>query len=647
MNYNPNFLKKASATGFIIALGIIYGDIGTSPLYVFKAIVKNKIISTELIYGAISCIFWTLTLQTTFKYVFIALRADNKGEGGIMALYSLVKHKAKWLLVPAIIGASMLLADGVITPSISISNAIEGINNIHYFSQIITPGNNVTVGIVVIIISTLFFVQKFGTKFIGIAFGPIMFVWFSMLILLGLYNIVQDVSIIKSLNPYYGYKLLTAYPEGFWILGAIFICTTGAEALYSDLGHCGKINIQISWIFVKIALITNYLGQGVWLLNHRIHTFDTNNPFYSMMPEWFIIFGVIIATVATIIASQALISGSFTLIGEAIKLNLWPRVTIKFPSVYKGQLYIPSINFILWAGCMFIIFWFRKGENMESAYGFAISITMLMTTMLMAYYVFTVRKWNKILSAIGLAIFVFVEIAFLIVNSVKLIEAWVIFVFGFILIVIMTIMFIWGYSKKLIKKFLHHVRIDRYLNKIVAISNDHELPFFGTHIVYFNKSESFEFIDKRIINSILLHKPKRAEIYWFLHIERTNDPFQNEYIINQIVPNKIIILHFKLGFKMQTKLSDHFKEILQDLYVTNKISIQNQFKNLDNKNYHTDISFIILEHFFSAENKFKFSEKFILNLYFLLKNYFPTEIQEYGLMNESVFIEKTPLFNRN
>ncbi|MCX8480589.1 MAG: KUP/HAK/KT family potassium transporter, partial [Sediminibacterium sp.] len=395
-----NFIKKFSAAGFIIALGIIYGDIGTSPLYVFKAIIKNTVISKELIYGSVSCIFWTLTIQTTFKYVILILQADNRGEGGIFSLYTLVRRKVKWLYIPAIIGASMLLADGIITPPISISNAIEGIRNIDFFESIIIPGNNLTVGIVIAIISLLFFFQRFGTKIVGYSFGPVMFIWFTMILFLGVANIVQDISILKALNPYYGYKLLTQNTGGFWLLGAVFLCTTGAEALYSDLGHCGKKNIQFSWMYVKLALVCNYLGQGVWLLKQQGQILHNQNPFYEIMPSWFLLIGVCIATVATIIASQALISGSFTLINEAVNLNFWPRITIKFPSNIKGQLYIPSLNIILCLGCVGIMLWFRKAENMEAAYGFAISTTMIMTTILMSFYMFVIRKWNKFLSCI-------------------------------------------------------------------------------------------------------------------------------------------------------------------------------------------------------------------------------------------------------
>ena len=335
-----NHAHKLSVAGLIVTLGIIYGDIGTSPLYVFGAIINHKIITEQLVYGAISCVFWTLTLQTTFKYVFLTLRADNRGEGGIFSLFALVRRYVKWIYVPAIIGAAMLLADGMITPPISVSSAIEGLAGVHGLEKVFVPGNNLTVGIVFAIISLLFFFQRFGTKIIGFAFGPIMLVWFSMILILGLSQVVHHVGILSALNPYYAYDLLVHYPNGFWLLGAVFLCTTGAEALYSDLGHCGRQNIQVSWMFVKIALVMSYMGQGAYLLDFIGQSDNGMNPFFNIMPHWFLIVGIGIATLATIIASQALISGSFTLISEAISLNFWPRVTIKFPTDQKGQIYI-------------------------------------------------------------------------------------------------------------------------------------------------------------------------------------------------------------------------------------------------------------------------------------------------------------------
>ena len=387
--------NRVTLAGLLIALGIIYGDIGTSPLYVLNAITNGKVISQELIIGSLSLIIWTLTLQTTIKYVILTLRADNKGEGGIFSLFALVRRRKKWLVIPAMVGGAALLADGMITPPISVTSAIEGLKQVPLFHNI---SQWTVIYIVIGILTVLFFVQQFGTAFIGRSFGPVMSVWFTMLATLGIVHLANDISVFKAFNPYYGIRLLSTYPQGFYILGGVFLCTTGAEALYSDLGHCGKWNIRYSWIFVKSCLILNYLGQGAWLLKNYSGQLissemisDGFNPFYGVMPQWFLYFGIAIATAATIIASQALISGSYTLISEAMRLNIWPKVRISYPTEAKGQLYVPAANFLLFLGCIGIVLFFQKASNMEAAYGLAITITMIATSILFANYLIVHR----------------------------------------------------------------------------------------------------------------------------------------------------------------------------------------------------------------------------------------------------------------
>ncbi|MBL7809056.1 MAG: KUP/HAK/KT family potassium transporter, partial [Saprospiraceae bacterium] len=367
MNTNMNVPARVTAGTLLVALGIIYGDIGTSPLYVLKAIVGNRTISEQLIYGGISCVFWTLVFQTTFKYITLTLMADNHGEGGIFSLYAIVRRYGKGgMVIATILGATTLLADGIITPPISVASAVEGL-------EMVVP-HLPTVPIVIVILSLLFFFQRFGTQKVGATFGPVMVIWFSMLFVLGFAQILHFPDILRALNPYHAYVLLTQYPHGFWLLGAVFLCTTGAEALYSDLGHCGRPNIRISWAFVKTCLVMNYMGQGAWLLHQGEPLLNGRNPFYEIMPEWFLIPGILVATSAAIIASQALISGSYTLISEAMSMNFWPRVTVKNPTNLKGQIYIPSVNTILWVGCIMMILYFHNSTNMEAAYGFSITI---------------------------------------------------------------------------------------------------------------------------------------------------------------------------------------------------------------------------------------------------------------------------------
>lgn len=631
---------KLSVAGLIVTLGIIYGDIGTSPLYVFKSIINHKVITEQLVYGAISCVFWTLTLQTTFKYVFLTLRADNRGEGGIFSLFALIRRYVKWVYIPAIIGAAMLLADGMITPPISVASAVEGLGGVKGLEKIIVPGNNLTVGIVMAIISLLFFFQRFGTKIVGFAFGPIMLIWFSMILILGLFQVMGNVSILKALNPYYGLDLLINYPKGFWILGAVFLCTTGAEALYSDLGHCGRKNIQVSWMFVKTALVFNYMGQGAWLLQHIGQPMDGLNPFYEIMPHWFLLIGIGIATLAAIIASQALISGSFTLINEAISLNFWPRVTVKFPTIQKGQIYIPSLNFILWVGCVTMLMYFRKSEHMEAAYGFSIIITMIMTTILMNFYMLNVKRWSQATVAFIILIFTIVEVSFFIANVVKIKEAVITFIFSLSMIFVMMI---WHRARKITNRYLDFVKLKDYLESLVELSADKDIPKYATHLVYLTKANNHREIEHRIIDSILNRKPKRADIYWFLHIDRTDSPYGMEYSIRELVDDKVMRVDFKLGFRIQPRVNLCFKKVMQELNESQELGIYSKYESLKSKDFHTDITYVIIESFFSIENELSFKEDFIMDVYFNIKHLSQSDQKAFGLDNDMTVVEHVPL----
>ena len=633
-------LTKISTAGLLVTLGIIYGDIGTSPLYVFRSIIGERPITEQLVYGGISCIVWTLTLQTTFKYVFLTLKADNKGEGGIFSLYALVRRYAKWLYVPAIIGAATLLADGIITPPISVSSAVEGLGGLHGWENIIVPGNNLTVGIVIAIISLLFFFQRFGTKIVGFAFGPIMFVWFLMIMILGAAQILHNPGILKSVNPYYAVDLLVNYPKGFWLLGAVFLCTTGAEALYSDLGHCGRKNIQVSWAFVKTTLIINYMGQGAWLLAQHSNTLNGLNPFYELMPHFFLLTGVIIATLATIIASQALISGSFTLISEAISMNFWPRVTIKFPTNVKGQIYIPSLNWILWIGCIGMMLYFRESSHMEAAYGFSIVIAMLMTTTLMFVYMQRVKKWHTSLIALIMLVFIVVEVSFFIANVAKIKQRWMFLFFEFGL---MFIMIIWFRARKITNRYLQFVKLTDYVPRLTELIDDKAFPKYATHLVYLTKADYEGEIEKRIMHSILHRKPKRAEVYWFVHIDRADAPYTMEYNTKEVVPGKIIRVDFTLGFRVQPRINLFFKKVMQEMYHQSEIRIENKYESLDRKSFHADITYVIIETFLSVENEFSLKDGFVMDSYFTIKHFAQSDQKAFGLDTAITVIENVPL----
>jgi len=618
---------KLSTAGLLVTLGIIYGDIGTSPLYVMKSIVGDKPISEMLIYGGISCVFWTLTIQTTIKYIWMTLRADNKGEGGIFSLFSLVKRRGKWLFWPAMIGAATLLCDGIITPPISVASAVEGL-------KVFDEGIPV-LPIVLVILTGLFMIQRYGTKLVGVAFGPIMLIWFSMLAVLGTYNAFLHPEIFNALNPKYAYDLLANYPKGFWLLGAVFLCTTGAEALYSDLGHCGRANIRVTWIFVKTALVLNYMGQGAWLMQQTELT--GRNPFFEIMPEWFLLPGVIVATVAAVIASQALISGSFTLIGEAINLNFWPRVAIKFPTETKGQLYIPSVNWLLWAGCIGVMLYFRESAHMEAAYGLFITVAMLMTTLLLSYYLIYHRHWPFILVAGIASLFFAVELSFFIANSVKLKEAWMMLIVyaGILMVMYVTIRY-----RKFSNERIGFISLDPYIDTLRRLSVDTSVPKYSTHLVYMTKASFTDQVEKLVIDSILEGTPKRADVYWFLHIDRTNEPYTMEYEAQELVDDLVIKVNIKLGFRVQARVHNYFCFILQDLATKNHFNRIQKPEPYSTYNNSIDVRFVVLQKYLSVENELGVNENFIFEAHQFLKSISLTDIDAWGLEENRTSVEK-------
>jgi KUP system potassium uptake protein len=641
-------IKKLSAAGALITLGIIFGDIGTSPLYTFQTLLVEGAkyggkINEDFVLGCISCIFWTLTLQTTFKYIFITLQADNHGEGGIFSLYALVRRYGKWLAIPAIIGAGTLLADGIITPPISVTSAVEGLSNVPALASSFVPGSKLILGIVIGIMLLLFFIQQFGTKVVGSAFGPVMLLWFLMIGTLGSLQVAHNLAIFRAFNPYYAFKLLTEHPKGFWLLGAVFLCTTGAEALYSDLGHCGRKNIQATWIFVKTTLLLNYLGQGAWVLAQPAGIkFDALNPFYQIVPYQHILIipAVALATMATIIASQALISGSFTLISEAVSMNFWPRITIKYPSNIRGQIYIPSINWILCFGCIAVSLYFQTSEAMTAAYGFSITVAMLMTTVLMSYFMRYVKHWPVWLVAIILCVFLTVEFSFFVANAVKLLKRLFFLVFEFGLI---FTMYIWFKARKINNRFLHFIDLKDQIPLLNALSADESVSKYSTHLIYLTKANNAKQIEEKIMYSIMSRKPKRADTYWFIHIETTNEPYTMEYTVDQVEPGKVIRVEFRLGFRIQPRVNVLYRKVIEDMVERKEIDITSNYDSLSRFNITADFRFVIMEKFLSYNNHFGVKDNFILNSYFAIKKLAQSEAKAFGLDTSETYVEKIPL----
>ena len=632
MNKQHAGIGKVSFAGLIITLGIVFGDLGTSPLYTIKAIINTSTQYNEfLIFGALSCIFWTLTLQTTVKYVIITLRADNHGEGGIFALFALIRRKNNWIAIITMIGGSALLADGVITPAITVTSAVEGLGLIHPHIPVVP--------VVITILSALFFFQQFGTGFMGKAFGPVMLIWFSMLSILGISYLIKDPSVLAAINPMYAIRFISSFPNAVVLLGAVFLATTGAEALYSDLGHCGIRNIRISWIFVKTALLLNYFGQGAYLIHH-LDTMKTANPFYAIMPEWFLLPGVIIATAASVIASQALISGSYTIISEAVSLNIWPKIRISYPTDVMGQVYIPFVNWFLWIACSFVVIYFGESSRMEAAYGLSITITMIMTTLLLSYHL-RFRRVKLIYIILLLSVFLSIEGTFLYANLHKFSNGgWLTVALAF---AFFMVMYGWYFGRKIKNQYISFINFEKDPDIFKALSNDTSVPKIATNLVYITKANRTDQIESKIMYSIFNKHPKRANTYWFLHIDNLESPNTFEYQVHHIIPGVLIKVDFRLGFKIERKINLYFREVIEDLVKNNEISMVSQYESLKAHSIPADFLFVNLDRILISDYKLPPLRIFIMGVHNFVKRLGITDVKALGLDTSNVIEEKVPI----
>ena len=625
-------IKKLSFAGFIMTLGVVYGDLGTSPLYTMRAILiagKDNI-NELLIYGTLSCIFWTLTLQTTIKYILITLRADNNGEGGIFALFALIRKKSGWAAILTMAGGAALLADGVITPSITVTSAVEGLR---YFNADIP-----VVPIVLIIFAALFFIQQFGTNFVGGSFGPIMVMWFLMLGIFGFSQIIYFPDIFRAINPAYAVKFLTEYPGGFILLGAVFLCTTGAEALYSDLGHCGRSNIRVSWIFVKATLLLNYFGQGAYVMYN--HITDTGNPFFSIMPSWFLLPGILISTAAAIIASQALISGSYTLLSEAVSLNFWPKIRILHPTFVQGQVYLPFVNWFLWITCSLVVFSFKESSNMEAAYGLAITITMIMTTLLLSYYSYQ-KGWNHRLVLLMLTVYLTIEGSFLVANLHKFKYG------GWFTLMLASLYFIvmygWYFGRKLKNRYVTFTDLYKYINLFKDLSKDTSVPKTATNLVYIIKANRPDQVESKVIYSIFQKQPKRADTYWFLHVDRIDEPDRMDYQVTEIIPGILIRVDFHIGFKVEPKINLYFREVLEDMMAAGEIKLESTYESLRKYSMPADFKYVLIDRIMPNDYKLSGVENITLALHSLSRLLCISDVKALQLDSANTIEEQVPI----
>ena len=638
MNSGLSTHKKLTAMGLLIAIGIVFGDIGTSPLYVMRTILRaNPHFDANYILGAVSCIIWTLTLQTTLKYVIVALRADNKGEGGVLALFTLIRKRGyRWLFIVAILGASTLIADGVITPAITVTSAIEGLHGL--------STNIPIVPIVLFIISTVFFIQRFGTGSIGTYFGPFMLVWFLLLGILGIIHVVDYPYIIKAFNPYYAIKLLASSPEWFLILGAVFLCTTGAEALYSDLGHCGRRNITISWIFVKVMLILNYMGQGAYIVSHSASMHTGINPFYAIMPNWLLIPGIIMATGAAIIASQALISGCFTIFSEAVHLNFWPTMKFKYPSVDKGQIYIPRINNLLYILCIITVLLFQTSAHMEAAYGLSITITMLTTTVMLAVYL-KQRFTPHWLVIAFLLVYLLIEGFFFLANLTKFAHG------GWFTIMLALIagstMYIWYRAWNIRRKYLKFKKLSDYYDIIRDLKADETIPKYATNLVYIRQSDSDDMVEDKLIYSIINKQPKRADHYFLVHFSNDDAPDTLNYTCHELIEQTLYAINIRVGYRVNPLMTLYLRQIVEDLIAQHRFDIRSCYPSLRKHNIAGDFRFIVLHRIYYASTVVSASDNFMLHLFGFIRHIGIDDEQALGLDTSNVTVERVPFVINN
>jgi KUP system potassium uptake protein len=626
-------IKKVSFAGLLVTMGIVYGDIGTSPLYTVRAILNGgaENFNELLVYGSISCVFWTLTLQTTIKYILITLRADNKGEGGILALFALVRKKSTWAAILTMVGGAALLADGVITPAITVTTSIEGL-------KLVNPDISV-IPIVLIIFGFLFFMQQFGTNVMGVAFGPIMVIWFLMLGILGILQLFQYPDILRAINPLFAIRFLSEYPKGVILLGSVFLCTTGAEALYSDLGHCGRKNIRISWIFVKTTLLLSYFGQGAWIMMNFTPGSDVN-PFFAIMPKWFLLTGIIISTLASIIASQALISGSFTLISEAVSLNFWPKIRILNPTFVRGQVYIPFVNWSLLLMCSLAVISFKESSNMEAAYGLAITITMIMTTLLLSYYLYQTRVDYRIILFMA-AVFLTIESGFLYANLHKFKDG------GWFTLLLASlyflIMFGWYFGRKIKNRRITFSNLSDYIEMFKDLKKDKSVPRVATNLVYIIKANRLDQVESKVIYSILYKRPKRADTYWLLHVDRVDEPDRFDYKVTHLIPGVLIRVDFHLGFKVDPKINLYFREVLEDMQKAGEIKLESSYDSLKKHGFPGDFKFVIISRIMSHDYEFSKIESFILILQRLAGNLSISDVKAFNLDSSNTIVELVPI----
>ena len=635
----------------LVALGVVYGDLGTSPVYMTKAVVSGQGglegMSEQAVLGMLSLVIWTLTLITTIKYVLIAMKADNHGEGGIFSLYSMVRRYFKVLAIPAMLGGAAFLADSILTPAVAITSAVEGLRTIPVLGQSVFSVQTTLVIISLAIIGVLFLFQQAGTTSIGRLFGPIMTAWFAFIAVAGVVNLTANFSVLRAFNPLYGIEFILSPDNkaGLAILGSVFLTITGAEALYSDMGHVGRGNIYVTWPIVKVALILNYLGQGAWLIanqgNSDLYSAPDLNPFFQMLVPELRPVAVVFGVVAGVIASQALITGAFTLVSEAARLSWMPRMRIFYPSETKGQLYIPFVNVVLWLGTSAVILFFQTSHNMEAAYGLALTVTMLSTTSLLFVYLWKIR--GKLPLSILFAVFFgVVEAAFFASSLTKFFHGG--YVTVFMALGLLVVMVSWDAGTRIERSQRQRMEIEKLIPSFERLSADESVPLMAENLIYLTSDNEMGRIDRDIVYSIFANRPHRAYAYWIVNIVIANEPYTREYSVDSFGTHCVFRVRIRLGYKVNQHLRAFMRQIMSDMVQTGDLDPQlSPYPDFDARDV-GDTRYVILHKVLTPESAVPPRARLAIKIKYTVRKWVGSPIQWYGLESNAPLVEVMPLF---
>ncbi|KFI64259.1 KUP/HAK/KT family potassium transporter [Bifidobacterium cuniculi] len=643
---------KVSLAMAIVALGVVYGDIGTSPLYTMQTFLAGQggvaHADATAVIGMLSLVFWTMTLITTIEYVLICMRVDNKGEGGIFALYSLLRKYGAWLIVPAMVGGAAFLADSVLTPAMSISSAVEGLETLPALQGVFDANPNLTVMIALVIILAVFAVQSRGTERIGKVFGSTVLVWFLFIAVTGAVSMAGNPEVLRALNPAYGIEFLVSGDNhaGLALMGTVFLSITGAEALYSDMGHVGRGSIYVTWPFINLALVLSYFGQGAWIIRTLenpafVRAGGAPNPFFAMMSPQVRTMAVVLSVVAGVIASQALISGAFTIVSEATRLNWMPHLQVRYPARTRGQLYIPTVNCVLCAATVTVLLVFGSSERIAAAYGLALTVTMVMTSILVTVYLWHVR--SKVAAVVFAVVFPTIMVLFFVASMAKFLHGgW----FTLLLtLAILTVMATWDEGTRLERAQRRHMQPDECLPVLRRLHEDASVPMYAENIVYLTSDQDMKRIDTDVFFSIFADHPKRARAWWIVSVQTTDAPFTREYQVEDYGTDYLFRVRISLGFKVSQSIPAYLHQIMHDLLREGRLPQQHtRYPKVDADPEIGPIRYVLIHKELMPESKVSQRGAMALRIKYAIRHVAGSPVKWFGLAPYNPVTEVQPLF---